>query len=71
MYQQSTDKLRKAWDRLIPVGLMWGDDPQLNQEAFKAGEKPQASWINPEANLVLKELGGKRPFWGWNGRLNG
>lgn len=63
--------LQAAWDRLIPVGLMWGNDPQLDQAAFLNGTTPNASWVNPAANQLLAALGGRRPFWGWNGRLNG
>jgi hypothetical protein len=28
-------------------------------------------WINPEADQIRINLDGVRPFWGWNGRLNG
>ena len=61
----------QPWDRIIPVGLMWGNDPQLNQAAFEAGDKPKESWINPRAEEIRKKLGGRRPSWGWNGRMNG
>lgn len=50
---------------------MWGNDPQLDQAAVDAGEKPVESWINPRADELRKELGGMRPSWGYNGRLNG
>ena len=25
------------WERMVPVGVMWGNDPTLNQAAFDAG----------------------------------
>lgn len=50
---------------------MWGNDPELNQAAVDAGKKPVEAWINPEAEKLRLELGGKRPSWGYNGRLNG
>ncbi|TFK44187.1 hypothetical protein BDQ12DRAFT_593696 [Crucibulum laeve] len=60
-----------GYDALIPVGLQWGNDPELTQAAFEAGEKPTQVWINPEATDVRVALHGGRPSWGWNGRLNG
>ncbi|KAL3451160.1 hypothetical protein BJX65DRAFT_304562 [Aspergillus insuetus] len=60
-----------AWDRIIPVGIMWGNDPLMNQTAFDQGSQPAESWINPEAEALRVSLGGLRPSWGWNGRLNG
>jgi hypothetical protein len=51
---------------------MWGNDPQLTQEEFDENRKrPVESWINPAAELLLRQLKGKRPSLGWNGRLNG
>ena len=50
---------------------MWGNDPKLTQAAYDSGQKPVESWINPRADAIRKSLGGKRPTWGWNGRLNG
>jgi hypothetical protein len=64
-------KISQPWDRVVPVGLMWGNDPNMNQEAFENGAKPEESWINPKAETIRLNLGGKRPSWGWNGRLNG
>ncbi|KAK3984631.1 hypothetical protein QBC44DRAFT_276908 [Cladorrhinum sp. PSN332] len=66
---------RDPWDNVIPVGLQWGNDPQLTPEAAAAGKKPEQSWINPAADKLLNELGGKRADkhkrWGVGGRLNG
>jgi hypothetical protein len=57
----------------MPVGIQWGNDPQVTQAVYEA-EGPGAlkeSWVNPDANKLLRDLGGKRPFLGWNGRMNG
>ena len=70
LWLAATDTIQ-PWDRIIPVGLMWGNDPELTQAKYEGGEKPAESWINPEADRIRKKLGGSRPSWGWNERLNG
>lgn len=50
---------------------MWGNDPELTQEAYDKGAKPTQSWIYPEAEAIRLSLGGKRKWWGWLGRLDG
>jgi len=62
---------RAKWDRLLQVGLMWGNDPELTQEKFEEGFTSRQQWINPAANELLRQLKGERPSWGWNGRLAG
>jgi hypothetical protein len=52
-----------AMDRMVPVGIMWGNDPHLDQTAFDAGVRVRESWINP-AIRTPQHLG-------WLGRLNG
>ncbi|KAG8693644.1 hypothetical protein FRC08_008989 [Ceratobasidium sp. 394] len=59
------------WYRTIPIGIQWGNDPQLTQKRYEMGETVKESWINPAAEELRVDLGGFRPFWGWNGRLNG
>ncbi|KAG9081252.1 hypothetical protein FRC06_005692 [Ceratobasidium sp. 370] len=59
------------WYRTIPIGIQWGNDPQLTQKRYEMGEAVKESWINPAAEELRLHLGGFRPFWGWNGRLNG
>ncbi|KAF4462444.1 hypothetical protein FALBO_10748 [Fusarium albosuccineum] len=59
------------WDRLIPVGIMWGNDTELTPARAAEGAKPTQSWINRDANDIRKSLKGSRPSWGWLGRLNG
>lgn len=50
---------------------MWGNDPEFTQKKVDEGCKPSESWINPEVEELRISLGGKRPSWGWNGRMNG
>jgi len=61
----------KPDDGLAPVGLMWGNDPGLDQEAYDDGTEAKDVWINEAIDKVRLSLHGRRPFWGWNGRLNG
>ena len=48
------------WDRMVPVGLMWGNDPTVLPGG---GGTLKETWINPESRA------GRRV--GWGGRLNG
>ncbi|KAM5348282.1 hypothetical protein ACJ41O_008106 [Fusarium nematophilum] len=75
------DGLRKwdasvqPWDKLTLVGITWGNDPLLNQAVYDKDPseppKPRECYITPRAEEVRTSLKGKRPFWGWNGRMNG
>lgn len=54
------------WDRFVPVGLQWGNDP--DQALHPDGVLPEGlrqSWINPKAP------GFARDTLGWGGRLAG
>jgi hypothetical protein len=51
------------WDKLTPVGLMWGNDPDLSDAAAATGAKPRES-------IVLRDAGLGRSF-GRGGRMNG
>ena len=51
------------WDRMVPVGVMWGNDPKLDQAAFTAGTRVKESWINPDLRTPQ--------HLGYLGRLNG
>ncbi|KAI8301874.1 hypothetical protein K4K61_008424 [Colletotrichum sp. SAR11_59] len=64
-------KEANPWNRIIPVGIMWGNDPELTPQRAREGDKPKQSWINPVAEDIRKALGGTRPSWGWLGRMNG
>jgi hypothetical protein len=51
------------WQRLRPVGLMWGNDPGVTPEDILANRDViRESWINPAAKVE---------HLGWAGRLNG
>jgi hypothetical protein len=52
-----------AWERMVPVGLQWGNDPLLTPERHAAGERVKESWINPKLKIPQ--------HLGWLGRLNG
>jgi hypothetical protein len=59
-----------AWDRLVPLGAQWGNDPQLalSPTGTARNGKPDAlreTWINPQAPAFSKEM------LGWGGRLSG
>ncbi|KAF8299954.1 hypothetical protein DL93DRAFT_2122332 [Clavulina sp. PMI_390] len=71
MYNGYLTNVSDPWRRLTSVGVMWGSDPELTQAAVNSGKKPEESWINPEAEKLRISLGGGRPSWGYNGRLNG
>lgn len=53
-----------VFDRLEPVGLMWGNDPLLTVAAARKGEIVREGWINHSRDLPFQHLG-------WAGRLNG
>lgn len=51
------------FDRLAPVGLMWGDSPGVTPADVTAGRKPSEQWINENV--------GTFQHLGWARRLNG
>jgi hypothetical protein len=53
-----------AWDKMIPLGAMWGNDPEVDSSAKKAPPL-QETWINPAAPKYSTET------LGWGGRLAG
>jgi hypothetical protein len=62
-----------SWDNLIPVGIMWGNDPTVTDNAY-TNLQPAVTKINPNLtetaiNADPKEL--PPTHLGWNGRLNG
>ncbi len=73
-FQYNGDKTGKAgWDNLVPVGIMWGNDPKETGDAF-TNPTPTITRINPALqqtaiNTNIKEL--PPTHLGWNGRLNG
>jgi len=74
-----SNPVQTAWDRLQPVGLMWGTDPTVNAQFLQDGAfintALQETWINP---TVIPVSGQVRPtdqalmtHLGMGGRLNG
>lgn len=61
VYDRSLPPLTDAWDRMVPLGAMWGNDPQ----ATTAGAPLQETFIYPAAPAYAKST------LGWGGRLSG
>lgn len=64
---------KASWDNLVPVGIMWGNDPQETGNDF-TNPQPTQTKINP--NLKQTAINAKTSelpptHLGWNGRLNG
>lgn len=63
------------YDNLAPVGLMWGNDPGVQNDRWDAFAPLQQSRINTDLAGVLWRADGQdwpqRPFPGFQGRLNG
>jgi hypothetical protein len=53
-----------AWDKMVPLGAMWGNDPEVDSSARKASPL-QETWINPAAPKYSTQT------LGWGGRLSG
>lgn len=66
VYQNNSDS-GSPWTRMVPACLSWGNDPELTQAKFDAGDRPQESWIAPD----LLEGPKKLPHFGWLNRANG
>jgi hypothetical protein len=59
-----------VWEKLVPVGLMWGNDPELTSAQYEErGVKPKEAWINPE--VAEKFFALPRHNLGLHGRVNG
>ncbi|WP_428242693.1 hypothetical protein [Gynuella sp.] len=55
---------KDAWDRMVPLGAMWGNDPDVN--SFQHPTMPlQETWVNPEAPAYSTVT------LGYGGRLSG
>jgi hypothetical protein len=66
-YHDSIEE-KNPWKRLMPVCLMYGNDPSLNPDNYKKGDRPKESWVNPDAVATLPKT---RPYFGWLDRGNG
>jgi hypothetical protein len=60
----------KWHEKLVPAGVMWGNDPDLTHAAYEAGERPKNGWVNPVAHA---RFGPSRKCgeMGLRGRVNG
>ena len=57
-----------TWDKLVPLGAMWGNDPAFAREPDgkdPSGGPLQETWINPKAPSYAQSS------LGWGGRLSG
>lgn len=63
------------FDNLVPVGLMWGNDPGVANDDWASYAQIKESRINQDLAGVTWEGNGKvwpqRPYPGFQGRLNG
>nr|VFJ98483.1 MAG: hypothetical protein BECKH772A_GA0070896_101392 [Candidatus Kentron sp. H]VFJ98602.1 MAG: hypothetical protein BECKH772B_GA0070898_101382 [Candidatus Kentron sp. H]VFK03621.1 MAG: hypothetical protein BECKH772C_GA0070978_101382 [Candidatus Kentron sp. H] len=54
-----------GWDKMVPVGLTWGNDPTITPTDIDNGATLHETFLNPDApDYARKGLG-------WAGRLNG
>lgn len=53
-----------AWDKMVPLGAMWGNDPEANS-ALQPPPPLKETWINPTAPKYSTQT------LGWGGRLSG
>ena len=63
---------QNRWENLVPVGVMWGNDPDIAEN--QSNSQPVTTIRNPNLKEVIinddtKEL--PPTHLGWNGRLNG
>lgn len=59
----------RPWDKMIPVGLMWGNDPTLTPAQYRANKRPtQSLIIGP--NVMTNQATDWKGV-GWLERLNG
>ncbi len=55
---------KDAWDKMVPLGAMWGDDPDVNSTR-NPKQALQETVINPQAPAYSTQT------LGWGGRLSG
>jgi len=51
------------WERMIPVGVQWGNDPTLTPTEYAKGTRVVETWVNPKLTIPQ--------HLGWLSRLNG
>lgn len=56
-----------VWDRFVPIGAMWGNDPEFNRDpnGLPPGESLMETWVNPEKPEFTADT------LGWGGRMAG
>jgi hypothetical protein len=61
----ATAKGADPWDRMMPVGLMWGNDPALSDSAYQQGSRARETIVSKLApSYAVNHLGR-------SGRMNG
>lgn len=66
----ATQPANTVWDRLVPVGLIWGSDPDLTATSYlDKAAVPRESWVNPAIASRFFSL--PRQHMGLFGRANG
>lgn len=55
------------WDRFVPLGATWGNDPEYNRDpnGLPDGKSLQETWVNPNAPAFTRDT------LGWGGRMAG
>lgn len=63
---------KPGWDNLVPVGVMWGNDPEDNGDSY-TNKQPTVTRINPDLKETAINAKPELPptHLGWNGRLDG
>jgi len=63
---------KPGWDNLVPVGVMWGNDPQDTGDTY-TNKQPTETRINPHLKETAINTRPELPptHLGWNGRLDG
>ena len=66
---QSNEPGENVYDRLIPVGLHWGNDPDRTEADFQQERPLKEGWVNPRVAALVRHL--PRKWLGLWGRMNG
>jgi hypothetical protein len=63
---------KPGWDNLVPVGVMWGNDPEETGDSY-TNKQPSVTKINPKLKETAINAKPELPptHLGWNGRLDG
>lgn len=62
--KDARDRGNGIWDKMVPLGAQWGNDPQVNS-ADDPGAPLRETWVNPRAPAYAMET------LGWGARLSG